>query len=117
MAFKMAAAAAYKAGMPNASPVLLEPVGNLMATVPDENMGDVMGEINKRRGRVLGMHPANTGYQTINAEVPVAEMHDFSTYIRQNTHGRGNYLFSFVKYEEVPTHIVQNILKENQDKE
>ena len=52
MAFKMAAAAAYKAGMPNASPVLLEPVGNLMATVPDENMGDVMGEINKRRGRV-----------------------------------------------------------------
>ena len=117
MAFKMAAAAAYKAGMPNASPVLLEPVGNLMATVPDENMGDVMGEINKRRGRVLGMHPANAGYQTINAEVPVAEMHDFSTYIRQNTHGRGNYLFSFVKYEEVPTHIVQNILKENQDKE
>ena len=88
-----------------------------MATVPDENMGDVMGEINKRRGRVLGMHPANAGYQTINAEVPVAEMHDFSTYIRQNTHGRSNYLFSFVKYEEVPTHIVQDILKENQDKE
>ncbi len=118
MAFKMAAAAAYKAGMPNASPVLLEPVGNLMATVPDENMGDVMGEINKRRGRVLGMHPANTGYQTINAEVPVAEMHDFFyIYPTRIPMEEATICFLFVKYEEVPTHIVQNILKENQDKE
>ena len=63
MAFKTAASLAYKAGMPKADPVLLEPIGTLKVTVPDANMGDVMGEINKRRGRVLGMEPASSGYQ------------------------------------------------------
>ena len=70
MAFKTAAALAYKAGMPQANPVLLEPIGHLKATVPDANMGDVMGEVNKRRGRVLGMEPAGEGKQTVEADVP-----------------------------------------------
>ena len=62
--------------MPQANPVLLEPIGHLKATVPDSNMGDVMGEVNKRRGRVLGMEPAGEGRQTVEADVPMAEMHD-----------------------------------------
>ncbi len=95
MAFKTAAALAYKAGMPQANPVLLEPIGHLKATVPDSNMGDVMGEVNKRRGRVLGMEPAGEGRQTVEADVPMAEMHDFTTFIRQCTQGRGSFTFGF----------------------
>ena len=89
MAFKMAAAIAYKNGIPQASPTLLEPIGNLKASVPDANMGDVMGEINKRRGRVLGMNPGENGMQVVEADVPMAEMGDFATFIRQCTQGRG----------------------------
>ena len=95
MAFKTAAALAYKAGMPQANPVLLEPIGHLKATVPDANMGDVMGEVNKRLGRVLGMEPAGEGKQTVEADVPMAEMHDFTTFIRQCTQGRGSFTFGF----------------------
>ena len=85
IAFKMAAAIAYKNGIPQASPTLLEPIGNLKASVPDANMGDVMGEINKRRGRVLGMNPGENGMQVVEADVPMAEMGDFATFIRQCT--------------------------------
>ena len=119
MSFKMAAAVAYKAGMPQANPVLLEPIGTLNATVPDANMGDVMGEINKRRGRVLGMEPAQSGCQTIQAEVPMAEMYDFTTFIRQVTQGRGNFTFDFARYEEAPPQVAQKVIeeakKENED--
>jgi elongation factor G len=111
MAFKMAAALAYKAGMPKAGPVLLEPIGALSCTVPDANMGDVMGEVNKRRGRVLGMSPADRGEQTVEAEVPVAEMHDFSTFLRQTTQGRGSFRFSFVRYEETPPPVAQKVIE------
>lgn len=111
MSFKMAATVAYKNGMPQAVPVLLEPIGTLKATVPDANMGDVMGEVNKRRGRVLGMNPADAGTQTVEAEVPMAEMHDFSTFIRQATQGRGKFTFAFVRYEEAPTNIAQKIIE------
>ena len=110
MAFKMAAAAAYKAGIPQASPTLLEPIGVLKATVPDDNMGDVMGEVNKRRGRVLGMEPAGDGQQEIIGEVPMAEMSDFSTFIRQTTHGRGSFTFEFVRYEEAPAPVAQKVI-------
>ena len=85
MSFKTAASLAYKNGIPNASPTLLEPIGSLKADVPDANMGDVMGEVNKRRGRVLGMQPGENGTQIVEAEVPMAEMDDFATYIRQVT--------------------------------
>ncbi len=113
MAFKTAASLAYKAGMPQASPVLLEPIGSLSATVPDANMGDIMGEVNKRRGRVLGMNPAKAGYQTIDAEVPMAEMHDFTTYMRQVTQGRGSFTFDFVRYEEAPAMVAQKVIEES----
>ena len=113
MAFKTAAALAYKAGMPQANPVLLEPIGHLKATVPDSNMGDVMGEVNKRRGRVLGMEPAGEGKQTVEAEVPMAEMHDFTTFIRQCTQGRGSFSFAFERYEEAPQNVAQKVIEES----
>lgn len=112
MAFKTAAALAYKAGMPQANPVLLEPIGHLKATVPDSNMGDVMGEVNKRRGRVLGMEPAGEGRQTVEADVPMAEMHDFTTFIRQCTQGRGSFTFGFERYEEAPQNVAQKVIEE-----
>ena len=112
MAFKTAAALAYKAGMPQANPVLLEPIGHLKATVPDANMGDVMGEVNKRRGRVLGMEPAGEGRQTVEADVPMAEMHDFTTFIRQCTQGRGSFTFGFERYEEAPANVAQKVIEE-----
>ena len=112
MSFKMAAALAYKAGMPIAAPALLEPIGTLKATVPDANMGDVLGEVNKRRGRVLGMNPAENGSQTVEAEVPMAEMHDFSTFVRQVTQGRGSFTFEFARYEEAPAQVAQKVIEE-----
>ena len=112
MAFKTAAALAYKAGMPQANPVLLEPIGHLKATVPDANMGDVMGEVNKRRGRVLGMEPAGEGRQTVEADVPMAEMHDFTTFIRQCSQGRGSFTFGFERYEEAPQNVAQKVIEE-----
>ena len=112
MSFKMAANLAYKTGMPKAGPVLLEPIGLLKCTVPDGDMGDVMGEVNKRRGRVLGMNPAESGRQTIEAEVPEAEMHDFSTFVRQTTQGRGSFTFDFARYEEAPPQVSQKVIGE-----
>jgi len=111
MSFKMAAAMAYKNGMPTAEPTLLEPIGMLMAAVPDNNMGDVMGEVNKRRGRVLGMSPGEDGMQVVEAEVPMAEMHDFSTFIRQVTQGRGFFTFSFARYEDAPAQVAQKVIE------
>lgn len=111
MSFKMAAAIAYKNGMPQANPTLLEPIGSLKAMVPDNNMGDIMGEVTKRRGRVLGMNPGEDGMQIVEAEVPMAEMHDFSTYIRQVTQGRGSFTFDFVRYEDAPANIAQKIIE------
>ncbi len=111
MSFKMAAALAYKNGMPKASPILLEPIGTLHCTVPGNDMGDLMGEINKRRGRVLGMEPAaGEGRQTIEAEVPQAEMHDFTTFVRQATQGRGSFTFEFARYEEAPPQVAQKVI-------
>lgn len=112
MSFKTAASLAYKNGIPNASPTLLEPIGSLKATVPDGNMGDVMGEVNKRRGRVLGMSPADGGMQVVEAEVPIAEMADFSSFIRQITQGRGSYEFTFVRYEDAPANVAQKVIEQ-----
>ena len=112
MSFKMAAALAYKNGIPDASPTLLEPIGNLKASVPDANMGDVMGEINKRRGRVLGMNPGDNGMQVVEADVPMAEMGDFATFIRQCTQGRGTFTFEFARYEDAPAQVAQKVIEE-----
>ncbi len=112
MAFKVAAGLAYKAGLPQANPVLLEPIGHLAVTVPDSFMGDVMGDLNKRRGRVLGMNPAEGGMQTIEAEVPMAEMHSYTIDLRSITQGRGSFEFEFERYEEAPMNIQEKIVAE-----
>ena len=102
IAFKTAAQLAYKAALPEASPVLLEPVGELKVTIPDNYMGDVMGDITKRRGRVLGMNPAGNGNQTLEAEVPMAEMTSYAIDLRAMTQSRGTFTLHFVRYEECP---------------
>ncbi len=111
MSFKTAASLAYKAGIPDASPVLLEPIGTLKVLIPDDNMGDVIGDINKRRGRVLGMNPAGDRTQEIVAEVPMAEMGDFSTAMRSITQGRASFTLDFARYEEAPPMVAQKVIE------
>ncbi len=114
MAFKMAASLAYKAGIPKADPTILEPVGTLVARMPDDNLGDIMGDITKRRGRVLGMGPADEPkMQEITAEVPMAEMGDFTTVLRSVTAGRGSFSFEFTRYEQAPQNIVEKVIAES----
>ena len=112
MAFIMAAKLAYKAAVPEAGPVLLEPVGALKAHVPNENTGDIMGETTKRRGRVLGMTPDEDGMQVVEAEVPMAEMQDFTTFLRQLTQGRGWFTFDFVRYEQLPQMLESKVIEQ-----
>lgn len=115
MSFKMAASIAFKEGVANAAPVLLEPIVTLRATVNDDAMGDIIGDINRRRGRVLGMNPTGDGIQEIIAEVPEAEMSTFSTSMRQITQGRGSFTTEFARYERVPEHIAQKVINESKD--
>ncbi len=114
MAFKTAASIAYKKGVAEANPVLLEPVLNVDVIVPDDNMGDIMGDITKRRGRVLGMEPVEGGrnLQKLTAEVPEAELSDFPTMLRSTTKGRGSFTTSFARYDEVPANVAQKIIEE-----
>ena len=102
IAFKTAAQLAYKAALPEANPVMLEPVGELKVIVPDSYMGDVMGDLNKRRGRVTGMSPTDTGEQVIEAEVPMAEMTSYAIDLRAMTQSRGTFTFHFIRYEDCP---------------
>ena len=113
MAFKMAASIAYKDGIPQASPVLLEPIGTLKVLVPDEMLGDVIGDINKRRGRIIGMNPAENKLQEIIGEVPMAEMADFATAMRSITQGTATFTLEPTRYEEVPAMITQKIIDAN----
>ncbi len=113
MAFKMAASLAYKAAIPKADPTILEPVGTLVAVMPDDNLGDIMGDITKRRGRVLGMGPAEEPkMQELTAEVPMAEMGDFTTVLRSVTAGRGSFTLEFARYEAAPQNIVEKVIAE-----
>lgn len=112
MSFKMAASIAYKNGMPEASPVLLEPIGNLKVYVPDSNTGDIIGDLNKRRSRVLGMNPSADGLQEIEADVPMSEMSDFATAIRSMTQGRGYFTFDFARYEQLPSNLEAKVIEE-----
>ena len=102
MAFKTAASLAYKAGLPQANPVILEPIGTLKVQVPAANMGDINSELSKRRGRMMGMNPAEDGLQEIEAEVPMSEMFDFATSLRSITQGRGSFTLTFARYEQLP---------------
>ena len=104
MAFQTAAGIAYKDGLPTAAPTLLEPIAELKVSIPDSNMGDIIGDLNKRRGRVMGMNPdpKNAGWQIVEAEVPMGEMSSYAIDLRSMTQGRGSYSLKFVRYEEVP---------------
>ena len=102
IAFKTAAQLAYKAALPEASPVLLEPIGELKVTIPDSYMGDIIGDLNKRRGRVMGMTPTGDGNQVVEAEVPMAEMMTYAIDLRSMSQSRGSFTFHFVRYEECP---------------
>ena len=112
MAFIMAAKLAYKAAMPEAGPVILEPIHTLKAHVPNDNTGDIMGDVTKRRGRVLGMEPDEDGLQTIIAEVPLAELANFTTFIRQTTQGRGWFTTEFARYEVLPEILVPAVVEQ-----
>ena len=112
MAFIMAAKLAYKAAMPEAGPVILEPIHTLKAHVPNDNTGDIMGDVTKRRGRVLGMEPDEDGLQTIIAEVPLAELANFTTFIRQTTQGRGWFTTEFARYEILPENLVPAVIEQ-----
>lgn len=109
MAFKIAAGIAYKKGMSMAKPILLEPIMKVNIVVPDMYMGDVMGDINKKRGRVIGMEPVESG-QSIIAEMPLAEIFKYATDLRSMTQARGSFSSSFVRYEEVPEVEAKKIL-------
>lgn len=110
MSFKMAAAIAFKEGIPQTNPVLLEPIGTLTVIVPDEMLGDVIGDINKRRGRIIGMNPAENKTQELIGEVPMSEMTDFSTAMRSITQGTATFTLEMARYEEVPQQIAQKII-------
>ncbi len=114
ISFKLAAKIAYKEGLPKANPVILEPVGELKVYVPDALVGDVIGDLNKRRGRVLGMsaHETKKGYQVVEAEVPKSEMQDYTISLRALSQGKGSFTFYFVRYEEVPAMIAQKVIEE-----
>ena len=112
MAFRTAAQLAYKEGIPNAAPTILEPIGELKVTIPDSYLGDVMGDLNKRRGRVMGMNPTGGGEQILEAEVPMSEMTSYAIDLRSLTQSRGAFTFRFVRYEEAPPAAQQKAIED-----
>ncbi|MDO5712912.1 MAG: elongation factor G [Tissierellia bacterium] len=112
MAFKIAAALAFKKGIAEAKPILLEPIMKVEISIPDAYLGDVMGDMNKRRGRILGMDQEADGTQLLIAEAPQAEMFEYAIDLRAMTQGRGTFMMEFVRYEEVPGTIAEKIIEE-----
>ncbi len=113
MAFKTAAAIAYKEGLKQAKPVLLEPIGYLKVYIPESIMGDIIGDINKRRGQIMGMGESDKeGLNMVEAEVPMSEMHKYATDLRSMSRGRGVFTFEFTRYEQAPENIAQKIIAE-----
>ena len=117
MAFKLAAILAYKEAMPNAMPTLLEPVSALAVTIPDSYMGDVIGDLNKRRGRVMGMNPDKDGNTVVEAEVPTGELSSYAIDLRAMTQARGSFTMEFVRYEEVPKQNQAKIIEDAKNEE
>ena len=115
MSFKMAASIAFKNGITQAKPTLLEPIGSLKVTVPETHTGDIMGEVTKRRGRVIGMDSTPNGMQVIEAEVPMAEMGDFNTFIKQVTQGRGSFTLDFARYEDAPANVAEKVIADSKE--
>ena len=117
MAFKMATILAFKKGFMDASPVLLEPIVSMKVIVPDKYTGDVMGDLNKRRGRVLGMNPIDGGKQEILADVPTMELYGYTTSLRAITGGSGDYSYEFARYEQAPSDIQEKEIEARANKE
>lgn len=116
MAFKVAAAQAFKKGFMEASPVLLEPIATLKVVVPENYTGDIMGDLNKRRARVIGMNPVENDKQEIAAEIPYIELYGYNTDLRSITGGRGEYSYEFAKYEKAPADIQAKEIEERAGK-
>lgn len=116
MAFKMATVQAFKKGFMEAHPILLEPIASLKVTVPEEYTGDVMGDLNKRRGRVLGMNPIAGGKQVIEADIPMVGLFGYCTDLRSMTGGRGDYSYEFARYEQAPSDVQEKEVAERANK-
>ena len=114
-AFKSAARIAFKKGIEEADPILLEPVMKLEIRVPETYMGDIMGDMNKRRGRILGMDPQADGSQIILAEAPLAEVLTYAIDLRSQTSARGSFSMEFERYEEVPKEITQKVIEAHKE--
>ena len=112
MAFKIAASLAFKKGMESAKPILLEPIMKYEISIPEDYMGDVMGDMNKRRGRILGMEQQDDGSQKVTAEAPHSEMFEYAIDLRAMTQARGSFTMEFIRYEEVPANIAEKIIAE-----
>ncbi|HAH97356.1 MAG TPA: elongation factor G [Firmicutes bacterium] len=113
MAFKIAGSLAFKKGFAEASPTLLEPIVTVAVTVPDEFMGDIIGDLNKKRGRIMGMEPIGHGMQMVKAQAPKAEMFQYAIDLRSMTQGRADYTLEFDHYEEVPANIKEKVIAES----
>ncbi|HWQ79742.1 MAG TPA: elongation factor G [Anaerovoracaceae bacterium] len=113
ISFKIAASLAFKKGIVEAKPILLEPVMHVEVFIPDEYMGDIMGDMNKRRGKILGMEPQSGGGQKVIAEAPQAEMFKYAITLRSMTQARGSFVMKFERYEEVPAHLAEKIIAEH----
>ena len=116
MAFKVAAKSAFKKGFMEASPVLLEPIANLKVVIPEEYTGDIMGDLNKRRGRVMGMNPVGNGYQEIVADIPYLELYGYNTQLRSITSGSGTFSYEFSRYEQAPDEKASREIEERANK-
>lgn len=112
MAFKLASIKAFKAGIMEASPIILEPIASMKVVVPDKFTGDVMGDLSKRRGRVLGMNPLHGGKQEILADIPLSELYGYSTTLRSMTGGIGDYSYEFARYEPAPSDVQAKVIEE-----
>ena len=117
MAFRMAAHQAFKKGIELANPILLEPIMKVEIYIPDEYMGDIMGDMNKRRGRILGMEPHEKGFQKVMAEAPHSEMFKYATDLRSMTQARGFFMMEFDRYDEVPMPIALKVIAKSKEEE
>ena len=113
MAFKLAAIKAFKAGIMDATPILLEPIASLRVVIPDAYTGDIMGDLSKRRGRVLGMNPLPNGKQEVLADIPLASLYGYSTDLRSMTGGYGDFSYEFSRYEPAPSDVQAKVIEEN----
>ena len=116
MAFKIAANLAYKAAMPKAGPVILEPISNVKIWVPENYLGDIMSDLNKRRGRIMGIEPKSE-MQVVSAEVPTSELSHYATDLRSMTQGRAWFGAEFARYEQAPDIVAQKVIADAKQKE